>query len=111
MCDPVGEPTRGCPPSAATGDPLAEHVPPGTPAGVRLVDPRRRNRPRLNGRRATVKAGLELSTAEVFRGCPNAIPQRSFERSVADEGAERAAGLTSGNALRWSPEGRSPVGR
>jgi hypothetical protein len=94
----------------AAGDPLVEHV--------RLVDPRKRSRLRLDGRRATVEAGLELSTADVFPGRPNYSQQRSFERSVADEGAERlggntaerAAGRTSGNPLRWSPEERSPLG-
>lgn len=65
------------------GDPLGDHLRSGMPAGVLLVDPRNRNRLRLNGTVEPTQDGFELTTAEVFPNCPKYIQQRSFER-VAD---------------------------
>lgn len=81
----------------AAGDPLADHLRPGMPAGVLLVDPRTRNRLRLNGTADPVDGGLELSVAEAFPNCPKYIQQRSFERVVGTDEAgdpQTSAGLT-----------------
>lgn len=67
----------------SAGDPLADHLRSGMAAGVLLVDPRNRNRLRLNGVARPTGDGIELVTEEVFPNCPKYIQQRSFER-VAD---------------------------
>lgn len=67
----------------ATGDPLADHLRSGMPAGVLLVDPRSRNRLRLNGTVEPTDDGFTLTTEEAFPNCPKYIQQRSFEQ-VAD---------------------------
>lgn len=67
----------------ATGDPLAEHLHSGMAAGVLLIDPRNRNRLRLNGTVEPTDEGFTLTTQEAFPNCPKYIQQRSFER-VAD---------------------------
>lgn len=67
----------------ATGDPLADHLRSGMPAGILLVDPRSRNRLRLNGTVEPTDDGFTLTTEEAFPNCPKYIQQRSFER-VAD---------------------------
>lgn len=73
----------------ATGDPLADHLRPGMPAGVLLVDPRNRNRLRLNGTVEPTDEGFLLTTEEAFPNCPKYIQQRSFER-VVDETSDVA---------------------
>lgn len=73
--------------SPAAGDPLADHLRPGMPAGVLLVDPRTRNRLRLNGAADPADGGLELSVTEAFPNCPKYIQQRSFERVAGTDGA------------------------
>jgi len=67
----------------APGDPLTNHLRSEMPAGVLLVDPRSRNRLRLNGTVEPVEEGFELTIEEAFPNCPKYIQQRSFER-VAD---------------------------
>lgn len=62
------------------GDPLADHLRPGMPAGVLIVDPRTRNRLRLNGTVQPDDHGFTLTTREVFPNCPKYIQRRSFER-------------------------------
>lgn len=64
------------------GDPLADHLRPDTPAGVLLVDPRNRNRLRLNGSARPVDGGVELAVEEAFPNCPKYIRRRSFERAA-----------------------------
>lgn len=69
----------------ASGDPLGDHLRPGMPTGALLLDPRDRNRLRLNGVAHPTDTGFELTTEEVFPNCPKYVQQRSFER-VADVG-------------------------
>lgn len=66
------------------GDPLADHLREGVPAGVLLVDPRDRNRLRLNGvaRPAGTGTGFDLAIEEAFPNCPKYIQRRSFDRVV-----------------------------
>ena len=86
----------------ATGDPLADHLRPGMPAGVLLVDPRSRNRLRLNGTADPLAEGFELTTEEAFPNCPKYIQQRSFERVADTENTTRSVteGLTTAHRER-----------
>lgn len=80
----------------AAGDPLANHLRPGMPAGVLLVDPRNRNRLRLNGTVDPTEEGFLLTTEEAFPNCPKYIQKRSFERVIddtTDTARETADGL------------------
>ena len=79
----------------ATGDPLADHLRSGMPAGVLLVDPRSRNRLRLNGTVEPTDEGFTLTTEEAFPNCPKYIQQRSFER-IADETTNAKCETTDG---------------
>ncbi|MFB6126721.1 MAG: pyridoxamine 5'-phosphate oxidase family protein [Halolamina sp.] len=76
----------------AAGDPLAEHLRPGMPTGALLVDPRSRNRLRLNGTATPLEGGpgFELAVAEAFPNCPKYIQRRSFDRVSETEPAERS---------------------
>jgi predicted pyridoxine 5'-phosphate oxidase superfamily flavin-nucleotide-binding protein len=79
----------------AAVDPLADHLRSGMPAGVLLVDPRNRNRLRLNGTVEPTEEGFTLTTEEVFPNCQKYIQQRSFER-VADESTAATRETTNG---------------
>lgn len=69
----------------AAGDPLNDHLRPQMPVGVLLVDPRDRNRLRLNGTATPQDRGFEITTEEVFPNCPKYIQCRSFERLADGE--------------------------
>jgi len=71
------------------GDPLATHLRAGMQAGVLLVDPRTRNRLRLNGTVRPTGDGFTLTTQEVFPNCPKYIQRRSFERATDATAGER----------------------
>lgn len=74
------------------GDPLADHLREGMQAGILLVDPRKRNRLRLNGVVKPLAEGFELRTEEVFPNCPKYIQQRSFETVTEESTTERTKG-------------------
>lgn len=89
------------------GDPLADHLRSEMPVGVLLVDPRNRNRLRLNGTATPMETGFELTTEEVFPNCPKYIQQRSFEH-VADTDTD-SGDLSVSDGLR--PDHREWIGR
>lgn len=80
------------------GDPLADHLREGMPAGVLLVDPRDRNRLRLNGVARPAETGFELAIEEAFPNCPKYIQRRSFERAV--DGTDGSGERTVADGLR-----------
>ncbi len=89
----------------ADGDPLGEHLRPGMPAGVLLVDPWTRGRLRVNGVATPADEGFVLEIEEIFPNCRTGIrcggPWRSGRRSTPDSG---------GPGSRYGPPGSRPAG-
>jgi len=73
----------------AAGDPLADHLRAGMPAGVLLVDPPSRNRLRLNGTVEPTDDSVTLRVEEAFPNCSKYVQRRSFDRVTDARNAAR----------------------
>jgi predicted pyridoxine 5'-phosphate oxidase superfamily flavin-nucleotide-binding protein len=60
------------------GDPLADDLPARPEAGVLLIDPRTRQRVRMNGRGLLTPDGLFVLTSQVYGNCPKYIQRRAL---------------------------------
>jgi predicted pyridoxine 5'-phosphate oxidase superfamily flavin-nucleotide-binding protein len=78
------------------GDPLANHLRAGMPAGVLLIDLPSRNRLRLNGTIDPTDNAVTLNVEEAFPNCSKYIQRRSFDlvKNVKNTARETSDGLS-----------------
>jgi predicted pyridoxine 5'-phosphate oxidase superfamily flavin-nucleotide-binding protein/predicted small metal-binding protein len=77
------------------GDPLADNIAGRPPIGLLVLDPRTRQRVRLNGRGMLSGEGLFLLVEQAYGNCPKYIQQRRDETDAAPQGAPTTPSVTS----------------